>query len=163
MFVGITLFFSSSVLITPTPESQMQQPPPSPGNGSGSTDHRAFVKTHGIGTEDARRKREELTVRIRKQAREESLRKRRQATEPNPTSALEVAQQLADCQQGIYSGDLQRTLRAVEGYRKLLSVEKNPPIVEVIKANVVPRLIEFLVAQDEALQVCNSLRFSALN
>jgi len=123
-----------------------------PGTPGGGEQHRQFVKTHGIGTEEGRRKREELTVSIRKKAREESLSKRRQTTEMTANSQ-EVAQHFQECLQGIYSGDLQTTIKAVEGFRKLLSVEKNPPIYEVIKANVVPRLVEFLLSDNETLQV----------
>ena len=36
--------------------------------------------------------------------------------------------------------------------RKLLSIEANPPIQEVIDANLVPRLIQFLQSNNEMLQ-----------
>lgn len=45
---------------------------------------------------------------------------------------------------GVNSGDLQENLKAVIDIRRLLSVEKNPPIQAVIDSGVVPRLVQFL-------------------
>lgn len=114
--------------------------------------HRPFVKNRGINAEDARRRREDLTVSIRKNKREESLQKRRFAIAEEGPALAQVSESLGTYLQGIRSTDIQHVRAAVEGIRKLLSVERNPPITEVIQAGVVPQLIEFLHSQDEALQ-----------
>ncbi len=35
-------------------------------------------------------------------------------------------------------------MKATQHFRRLLSIEKNPPIQQVIDAGIIPRLIEFL-------------------
>ena len=52
----------------------------------------------------------------------------------------------------IYSDSQDSQLEATMRFRKLLSKEKNPPIDEVIKANVVPRFVEFLSSPNSMIQ-----------
>lgn len=50
----------------------------------------------------------------------------------------------------IRTSDPQKQLEATTHFRKLLSIERNPPIQEVIACGVVPRLVEFLTFGDHA-------------
>jgi importin subunit alpha-1 len=49
---------------------------------------------------------------------------------------------------GVYSDEPATWLEATTQFRKLLSIERSPPIEEVIAAGVVPRFVEFLVRSD---------------
>ncbi|KAG5023821.1 hypothetical protein JHK85_020163 [Glycine max] len=49
---------------------------------------------------------------------------------------------------GVWSNDNSLQLEATTQFRKLLSIERSPPIEEVIQAGVVPRFVEFLVRED---------------
>ncbi|GJZ03523.1 importin subunit alpha-2-like protein [Tanacetum coccineum] len=49
---------------------------------------------------------------------------------------------------GVYSNDNAMQLEATTQFRKLLSIERSPPIEEVIQSGVVPRFVEFLMRED---------------
>eukprot|EP00250_Pteridium_aquilinum_P014588 c22078_g1_i1 orf=2046-3488(+) len=49
---------------------------------------------------------------------------------------------------GVLSNDPSAQMEATHQFRKLLSIERNPPIEEVIATGVVPRLVEFLLKTD---------------
>jgi importin subunit alpha-6/7 len=61
------------------------------------------------------------------------------ASEPN----LDIAR-LPEITQALYNPDEQVQEEATREFRKLLSIERNPPIQQVINAGVVPRFVEFL-------------------
>lgn len=112
---------------------------------------RAFKK--GIDSEESRRKREEVTIQLRKAKRDEQVAKRRQATIPDATQSMgsdtneEIQmklQALPKLKEGVFSEDPNLQLECVTHFRKLLSIERNPPIQEVIDCGVVPRLVQFL-------------------
>jgi len=92
-------------------------------------------------------------VEIRKNRREESLLKRRreglQAQFPAPPSGVEKKlESLPAMVSGVYSDDNNLQLDATTQFRKLLSIERSPPIEEVIKSGVVPRFVQFLTRED---------------
>ncbi|KAH0850698.1 hypothetical protein HID58_095314 [Brassica napus] len=118
----------------------------------------------GVDADEARRRREDNLVEIRKNKREDSLLKKRREgmmlqQQQQPLGAgLDALQSAAAVEkrlegipmmvQGVYSEDPQAQLEATTQFRKLLSIERSPPIDEVIKAGVIPRFVEFLRRQD---------------
>lgn len=110
----------------------------------------------GIDGDDARRKREDTSVEIRKSKREERITKRRVnhagglamskenrpvARDPSTEETLRMLPQLC---QGIHSSDPKTVVDCLTQFRKLLSIERDPPIQEVIDCGAVPKLVEFL-------------------
>ena len=141
---------------------------------SKGTERRAPLKK-GIDAEETRRRREDLSVQLRKDKRDENLQKKRLVKGGSPTQIdpldpaaqasadaqtarlrMEIAERLRQLPQlveAVHSQDPQRQLEAVIAFRKLLSIERNPPIDDVIASGVVPRLVSFLMAaENPALQ-----------
>mmetsp|Transcript_20388 Transcript_20388/g.65166 ORF Transcript_20388/g.65166 Transcript_20388/m.65166 type:complete len:565 (+) Transcript_20388:209-1903(+) len=133
----------------------------------------------GIDAEDARRRREASTIQIRKDKKEEGLQKRRRpaaaaaaapyggsssssqppqqartatrsAEAPEPGLA-DTLKSLPEDVQLLNSDDRGQQLEACIRLRKLLSIERNPPIAEIIEAGVVPRLVQFLHCFDDPM------------
>ncbi|CAO2193120.1 unnamed protein product [Urochloa humidicola] len=106
-----------------------------------------------VDAEEGRRRREDNMVEIRKNRREESLLKKRreglQAQVPVPASGVEKKlESLPAMVSGVYSDDNNLQLEATTQFRKLLSIERSPPIEEVIQSGVVPRFVQFLTRED---------------
>jgi importin subunit alpha-1 len=70
-------------------------------------------------------------------------------TDPRTQAGLEQLPQLVA---GVMSNDALQQLQATVTFRKLLSIESNPPIAQVIATGVVPRFVAFLQSQSPKLQ-----------
>ncbi|GKU86931.1 hypothetical protein SLEP1_g1394 [Rubroshorea leprosula] len=98
-------------------------------------------------------------VEIRKNKREESLLKKRREgllAQQNQQQQLLSATSASDKKleslpamvAGVWSDDGNAQLEATTQFRKLLSIERSPPINEVVQSGVVPRFVEFLARDD---------------
>lgn len=125
------------------------------------SDRRAAYK-NTLDKDDARRGREETTISLRKDKRQEQLQKKRFGqsgampimAQPEQQSVGSQAWAESDPQKlvaGVHSEDPNLQLPAVTQFRKLLSIERSPPIEEVIAAGVVPRFVQFLQCGDQPL------------
>ena len=113
------------------------------------TRRRDFKKT--LQASDARKKREDVTIALRKNKRDDAVAKRRNIV----TASAAVGEEAVDpallpqMVQLLYeTNDVQRLFEATSSIRKMLSVPKDPPIAEVVAANVLPRFVEML--QDDS-------------
>lgn len=102
-----------------------------------------------------------MITELRKSKKEEGLQKRRNMADENEkgnegqidgvfmpsvnSDQIQVSiEDLPMLVAGIASNDPELQYRYTTSFRKLLSIEKNPPIDDIIRAGVVPRFVEFL-------------------
>lgn len=99
-----------------------------------------------------RQRRQEVSVELRKNKKEDQLLKRRNIEALEPTSPLQESNgqsqaptmSLDEIIRNIKSADPSMQFQAVQAVRKMLSRERNPPIDTVIEMGLVPTLINFL-------------------
>ena len=123
---------------------------------------KAHVKK-GMDHDELRRKREATTIQLRKEKKVESIQKRRRDVGGDQESSASLSARRSSDQVGalpdpalkvkldsmpedialLNSDDPAEQLEATTRFRKLLSIERNPPIAEVIAAGAVPRLVQF--------------------
>ncbi|EEF43042.1 importin alpha, putative [Ricinus communis] len=111
-----------------------------------------------VDADEGRRRREDNMVEIRKNKREENLQKKRReglqaqqfpaAVNLTSSNMEKKLESLPAMVAGVWSDDKSLQLEATTQFRKLLSIERSPPIEEVIQSGVVPRFVEFLVRED---------------
>jgi len=141
-------------------------------NNAAGARKKGFKK--GVDLDEARRSRTETTIQIRKEKKEDQILKRRSMVTSESLSgaapvgsgnASELAkndspklenvspQQIVEHRDNVFSNDPTRQLMSTQYFRRLLSIEKNPPIQQVIESGVVLRFVQFLQCQDNpALQ-----------
>ena len=101
-----------------------------------------------------RRRRNEVTVELRKNKREETLLKKRNVPNTDSTDEEEAERglSLAGLEQIVMnasSSDPNTQLAAVQAARKLLSSDRNPPIDALIHSGVLPVFVKCLERQDK--------------
>ncbi|KAJ6241255.1 importin subunit alpha [Anaeramoeba flamelloides] len=100
----------------------------------------------------SREKRKDLNVQISKNKRSEMLMKRRNIVQQSQDtkSELEVndyippIQELPTLVKGVKSDDLETVQTCTQLIRKMLSIEGEPPIEEILETNIVPTFVKFL-------------------
>jgi importin subunit alpha-1/8 len=99
-----------------------------------------------------RQRRQEVSVELRKNKKEDQLLKRRNIETLEPTSPLQESNgqspaptmTLEEIMSNIKNSNPTMQYQAVQAVRKMLSRERNPPIDTVIDMGLVPTLINFL-------------------
>lgn len=99
-----------------------------------------------------RQRRQEVSIELRKNKKEDQMLKRRNIEVNEPTSPLQettnhasaVTMTLEEIMETIKLNDPLAQFTAVQAVRKMLSRERNPPIETVIDMGLVPVLIKFL-------------------
>lgn len=99
-----------------------------------------------------RQRRQEVSIELRKNKKEDQLLKRRNIEADEPTSPLQEANgqsampmmSLPEIMAGVENANPAIQFQAVQAVRKMLSRERNPPIDTVIEMGLVPTLIKFL-------------------
>merc|ERR1711909_6198 len=113
-------------------------------------------KNKGKDNDELRRRRNEVSVELRKKGKDDMLSKRRNvgSVDDEPLSPLQENKQptpqlsIEEIQNGIQSSDPHKQLQATQSARKILSRERNPPIDVMINLGILPRLVEFLSHAD---------------
>lgn len=109
-------------------------------------------KNKGKDQDEMRRRRNEVTVELRKSKRDESLLKRRNVPQVDSTDDEEADRAHMDLQTIVHhasSADPNLQLSAVQSARRLLSSDHNPPIDDLINSGILPILVQALRRHDK--------------
>lgn len=104
--------------------------------------------------QEMRRRRNEVTVELRKNKREETLQKRRNVPIADSTDEDDLDKNLSNTNleqlvaQAAAADDPSLQLMAVQSARKLLSSDRNPPIDALIHSGILPILVQCLERHD---------------
>ncbi|KAE8739453.1 hypothetical protein FOCC_FOCC015049 [Frankliniella occidentalis] len=126
---------------------------PSQSQENDPTNRLRNFKNKGKDCDEMRRRRNEVSIELRKAKKDDQLQKRRnitideEATSPLQDNNVQIKSPLmsiTDILKGMQSQDEQQQLIAVQAARKTLSREQNPPIDDMIRAGVVPYCVRAL-------------------
>lgn len=113
-------------------------------------------KNKGKDQDEMRRRRNEVTVELRKNKREETIFKRRNV--PTAESVTDEDDQFSTAvnlkklaEAAADSSNSEKQLSAVQAARKLLSSDKNPPINDLINSDILPILVDCLKRDDHTM------------
>lgn len=124
----------------------------------------------GLSADESRRKREENSIKLRKEKKEEGLAKRRNiqtflepesapVAENAPTDVTSAAsaptprpsadpETMARLHHELVNGEVSVQVQALRSFRRLLSIEKNPPVQQCVDLGVVPLFVQCLSRVD---------------
>jgi len=118
-------------------------------------------KNKGKDSEDLRRRRNEVSVELRKAKKDDMMSKRRnidilsddEFTSPSkenqgPNSKTEILMNPEEIKAAIEAQDDASIFLGTQSARRILSKEKNPPIDQFIEMGIIPRLVHFLARAD---------------
>ncbi|XP_071454203.1 importin subunit alpha-3 [Hetaerina americana] len=113
-------------------------------------------KNKGKDQEEMRRRRNEVTIVLRKSKRDETLLKRRNVPQVDSTDEEEIDRTTTNLEQLVANARSDNPavqLNAVQSARKLLSSDRNPPIDALINSGILPSLVYCLECHENpALQ-----------
>ncbi|CAL4976435.1 unnamed protein product [Urochloa decumbens] len=107
-----------------------------------------------VSAADGQRRRVSIMDVLRKDIRSSTLQRRRcvgggeAETHALPPAALEKTANLPQLVAGLYSDDRRMLLQAARGFRMMLSIERDPPIQQVVDSGVLPCLVRLLSRED---------------
>lgn len=117
---------------------------------SGRNNQRTSVKK--LNTDEGRDKRRESTLEIRKNKKDDLLQKKRNFSDDRKSGNSGIDSMVVKVEEiPQYKMKLLNEATVLEGviaFRKLLSIERQPPINQVLESGVVPKLISFLSRSD---------------
>uniref|UniRef100_A0A0K8TTF4 Importin subunit alpha n=1 Tax=Tabanus bromius TaxID=304241 RepID=A0A0K8TTF4_TABBR len=111
-------------------------------------------KNKGKDQDEMRRRRNEVTVELRKNKREETILKRRNVPTIDSTDEDDLLSNInlkKLVEAAGNSADPEKQLAAVQAARKLLSSDRNPPINDLINSNILPILVNCLKRHDQTM------------